>query len=130
MHIGGDSLLAAQMLVMVEERTGMTVPMGEMVRARYYQPRGIPLAAVTGAFFVERLLDLVVMILLAVGSTAGHLASVIVAALTARFHQVVVARLREIETMTDDEFFAPTWAPALRNWPPRSAPPYSRGSTI
>lgn len=40
--------------------------LGEMVRARYYQPRGIPISAVTGAFFVERLLDLVVMILLAV----------------------------------------------------------------
>lgn len=40
--------------------------LGEMVRARYYQPRGIPLASVTGAFFIERLLDLVVMILLAV----------------------------------------------------------------
>jgi glycosyltransferase 2 family protein len=40
--------------------------LGEMVRGRYYQPHGIPLASVTGAFFVERLLDLVVMILLAV----------------------------------------------------------------
>jgi glycosyltransferase 2 family protein len=40
--------------------------LGEMVRARYYQPRGIPLAQVSGAFFVERLLDLLVMILLAV----------------------------------------------------------------
>ena len=30
---GGDSLLAAQMLVMVEDRTGTTVPMGELVRA-------------------------------------------------------------------------------------------------
>lgn len=40
--------------------------LGEMVRARYYQPHGIPLASVTGAFFIERLLDLVVMILLAV----------------------------------------------------------------
>ncbi len=39
--------------------------LGEMVRARYYQPKGIALSAVTGAFFVERLLDLVVMILLA-----------------------------------------------------------------
>jgi uncharacterized protein (TIRG00374 family) len=39
--------------------------LGEMVRARYYQPRGIALSAVTGAFFVERLLDLLVMILLA-----------------------------------------------------------------
>ncbi len=40
--------------------------LGEMVRARYYQPKGIPLSQVTGAFFVERLLDLLVMILLAV----------------------------------------------------------------
>jgi glycosyltransferase 2 family protein len=44
--------------------------LGEMVRARYYQPRGIALSAVTGAFFVERLLDLVVMILLAVAVLA------------------------------------------------------------
>lgn len=40
--------------------------LGEMVRARYYQPRGIAISSVTGAFFIERLLDLVVMILLAV----------------------------------------------------------------
>jgi len=33
-HAGGDSLLAAQMLVMVEERTGVIVPMGDLVRAR------------------------------------------------------------------------------------------------
>jgi uncharacterized protein (TIRG00374 family) len=39
--------------------------LGEMVRARYYQPKGIALSSVTGAFFVERLLDLVAMILLA-----------------------------------------------------------------
>ncbi len=39
--------------------------LGEMVRARYYQPLGITLSSVTGAFFIERLLDLVVMILLA-----------------------------------------------------------------
>jgi uncharacterized protein (TIRG00374 family) len=44
--------------------------LGEMVRARYYQPRGLPVSAVTGAFFVERLLDLVVMILLAVAVLA------------------------------------------------------------
>lgn len=44
--------------------------LGEMVRARYYQPKGIPLSAVTGAFFVERLLDLLVMILLAVAVLA------------------------------------------------------------
>lgn len=40
--------------------------LGEMVRARYYQPLGIPLSQVSGAFFVERLLDLLAMILLAV----------------------------------------------------------------
>jgi uncharacterized protein (TIRG00374 family) len=39
--------------------------LGEMVRARYYQPRGIPVSSVTAAFFVERLLDLLAMILLA-----------------------------------------------------------------
>ena len=44
--------------------------LGEMVRARYYQPRGIPVSAVSGAFFVERLLDLAVMILLAVAVLA------------------------------------------------------------
>ncbi len=44
--------------------------LGEMVRARYYLPRGIPVSAVSGAFFVERLLDLAVMILLAVAVLA------------------------------------------------------------
>jgi uncharacterized membrane protein YbhN (UPF0104 family) len=44
--------------------------LGEMMRARYYQPRGIPLSGVTGAFFVERLLDLLVMILLASAALA------------------------------------------------------------
>jgi uncharacterized membrane protein YbhN (UPF0104 family) len=44
--------------------------LGEMVRARYYQPRGVALSSVTGAFFVERLLDLFVMILLAVAVLA------------------------------------------------------------
>jgi amino acid adenylation domain-containing protein len=34
MALGGDSLLAAQMLVMVEQRVGVTVPMGELVNAR------------------------------------------------------------------------------------------------
>lgn len=32
--LGGDSLLAAQMLVMLEQRTGVIVPMGELVHAR------------------------------------------------------------------------------------------------
>ena len=40
--------------------------LGEMVRARYYLPRGVPLSQASGAFFVERLLDLLAMILLAV----------------------------------------------------------------
>ena len=44
--------------------------LGEMVRARYYQSHGIPVSAVSGAFFVERLLDLAVMILLAVAVLA------------------------------------------------------------
>lgn len=34
MALGGDSLLAAQMLVMLERRTGVIVPMGELVHAR------------------------------------------------------------------------------------------------
>lgn len=33
-HLGGDSLLAAQMLVRVEQRLGVTVPMGELIHAR------------------------------------------------------------------------------------------------
>ena len=33
-ELGGDSLLAAQMLVMLDRLTGMTVPMGELVHAR------------------------------------------------------------------------------------------------
>jgi uncharacterized protein (TIRG00374 family) len=38
---------------------------GEMVRARYYVPLRVPLSAVAGAFFAERLLDLMAMIVLA-----------------------------------------------------------------
>lgn len=37
---------------------------GEMVRARYYQPYKIPLSDVTAAFFAERLMDLIVIMLL------------------------------------------------------------------
>ncbi|MDE2401345.1 MAG: flippase-like domain-containing protein [Burkholderiales bacterium] len=44
--------------------------LGEMVRARYYQPLGIPLSGVTAGFFVERLLDLLAMILLAMAALA------------------------------------------------------------
>lgn len=39
--------------------------MGEMARARYYSEAGIPVADVAGAFFMERLMDVVAMILLA-----------------------------------------------------------------
>ncbi|TAK93828.1 MAG: flippase-like domain-containing protein [Aquabacterium sp.] len=39
--------------------------LGEMVRGRYYQPKGLSMTQVTGAFFVERLLDLLAMIMLA-----------------------------------------------------------------
>lgn len=39
--------------------------LGEMVRARYYRPLGVPLPGLAAGFFVERLLDLVAMILLA-----------------------------------------------------------------
>jgi glycosyltransferase 2 family protein len=38
---------------------------GEMVRARYYVPLGIPLSRVAAAFFAERLLDIVAMTALA-----------------------------------------------------------------
>lgn len=39
--------------------------LGEMVRARYYVPKGLSMSSLTGAFFMERLLDLLVMIVLA-----------------------------------------------------------------
>ena len=38
---------------------------GEIVRARYYVPRGVRLAEITAAFFAERLLDIVAMLALA-----------------------------------------------------------------
>jgi uncharacterized membrane protein YbhN (UPF0104 family) len=44
---------------------------GEMVRARYYLPIGVPLAAVTAAFFGERLMDLLSMVVLAALLFAG-----------------------------------------------------------
>lgn len=34
LHLGGDSLRAAQMLIMVEDRLGVTVPMGRLIEAR------------------------------------------------------------------------------------------------
>ncbi len=44
---------------------------GEMVRARYYVPLGVPLPKVAAAFFAERLLDLVAMVVLAALLFAG-----------------------------------------------------------
>jgi uncharacterized protein (TIRG00374 family) len=44
---------------------------GEMVRARYYVPLGVPLAKTAAAFFAERLLDLVAMVVLAALLLAG-----------------------------------------------------------
>jgi glycosyltransferase 2 family protein len=44
---------------------------GEMVRARYYLPLKVPLAKTAAAFFAERLLDLVAMVVLAALLFAG-----------------------------------------------------------
>lgn len=44
---------------------------GEMMRARYYLPLGVPLATVTAAFFAERLMDLIAMVVLAALLFAG-----------------------------------------------------------
>ena len=57
---------------------------GEMVRARYYVPKGVPLAQVTAAFFAERLLDIIAMLVLAsflltaITRFGGFLAAVVV----------------------------------------------------
>lgn len=40
--------------------------LGEMVRLRYYRPHGVLVSQVSAAFFVERLLDLLAMIVLAI----------------------------------------------------------------
>jgi glycosyltransferase 2 family protein len=60
---------------------------GEMMRARYYVPLGVPLAAVAAAFFAERLMDLVAMVVLAVlqfaDSTSYRVATLVAAALVA-----------------------------------------------
>jgi uncharacterized protein (TIRG00374 family) len=44
---------------------------GEIVRARYYQPLGVPLSRTAAAFFAERLLDLLAMVVLAALLFAG-----------------------------------------------------------
>jgi glycosyltransferase 2 family protein len=44
---------------------------GELARARYYQPRGVPVAQVAAAFFVERLMDLLAVLVLAALILAG-----------------------------------------------------------
>jgi glycosyltransferase 2 family protein len=47
---------------------------GELARARYYQPLGIPVAQVAGAVFVERLVDLLAVLVLGslIFAGAGH----------------------------------------------------------
>jgi uncharacterized protein (TIRG00374 family) len=57
---------------------------GEMVRARYYVPLGVPIRNTTAAFFVERLMDLVAMIVLAASFftlSSGYAGAVIAAGL-------------------------------------------------
>jgi uncharacterized protein (TIRG00374 family) len=44
---------------------------GEMVRGRYYLPLGVPLSRTAAAFFAERLLDLLAMVVLAALMFAG-----------------------------------------------------------
>jgi uncharacterized protein (TIRG00374 family) len=44
---------------------------GEMVRARYYLPLGVPLSKTAAAFFAERVLDLLAMVVLAALLFAG-----------------------------------------------------------
>jgi glycosyltransferase 2 family protein len=44
---------------------------GELARARYYRPRGIPVAEVAAAVFVERLVDLLAVVVLAALIVAG-----------------------------------------------------------
>jgi uncharacterized protein (TIRG00374 family) len=55
---------------------------GEMVRARYYAPLGVPLPSVTAAFFSERILDLLSMTALAalVFTASARYAAAVVAA--------------------------------------------------
>jgi uncharacterized protein (TIRG00374 family) len=79
---------------------------GEMVRARYYLPLGIPMSAVAAGFFCERFLDLVAMVVLAallfttasdytniiVGGAVG--AAVILVAVAASPWPRIAARLR------------------------------------
>jgi uncharacterized protein (TIRG00374 family) len=54
---------------------------GEMVRARYYTPLGVPLSDVAAAFFAERFLDIVAMVALAtlLIATSSHYQGVILA---------------------------------------------------
>ncbi len=47
----------------------------------------------------------------AMPAVAAELEALSTTELTARFHQVVAARLLEIEAMTDDEFFSPSFTP-------------------
>jgi len=81
---------------------------GEMVRARYYLPLGVPLPKTAAAFFAERLLDLVAMVVLAAllfagsqtyrGAIAGAAALVAVALAVFAFvpWEAVTSRLKAI----------------------------------
>lgn len=75
---------------------------GELVRARYYSRANVPLADVAGAFFMERIMDLVAMIALAtlilnpvsryrgaVGSMAGLVVLVLLILLVGPWKQVL-----------------------------------------
>jgi uncharacterized protein (TIRG00374 family) len=55
--------------------------LGEMVRARYYVPLGIPVSDVAAAFFAERFLDLVAMV---------ALAALLVSASSSTYHDTVL----------------------------------------
>ena len=67
---------------------------GEMVRARYYLPLGVKLSDVAGAFFAERLMDLIVMVVLAAllfTAEARYTHAIVVAAALAALALAVAA---------------------------------------
>ncbi len=68
--------------------------LGELTRARYYTPRGVPLVAVAGAFLVERLMDLLAMGMLAalaISSFKSYRSSLWLAAVLVVFALAVLA---------------------------------------
>lgn len=85
---------------------------GEMVRARYYAPLGVPLNATAAAFVVERVMDLLACLALA---TLGHLQPV----LWAMFAGVVA-------TLVGCAFWPQLAAWAAARWQPQIAPRLAR----